>query len=95
MTMAKLNEKRRYVIGNCDDMRALQRLTSNISVFGGTCDGDKPVVTIKIQHDRLAKPYVFHCFYDDVLIEYEDDSWGIIEKETTQSRALSALCGRW
>lgn len=93
--MAQLIEKKRLVIGNCDDMRALQRLASNISVFGGTCNGDEPVVTIKIQRDRLAKPYVFHCFYGDVLIEYEDDSWGLIYKETTQSRALSALCGRW
>lgn len=90
-----MDEKRRYVIGNGDDMKALRKTTDCISVFDGTCDGDEPVVTIKIQRDRLAKPYMFHCFYGDILIEHNNGTWDIIEKESTQSRALSALVGKW
>lgn len=81
------NEIRRLTVGN-DDWQELQNAASEICIFRGTCDEDEPLYTISIDHDT------FHCLPGDVLVEYDDGTWDVIEKPTNQSRLMSALAAR-
>lgn len=87
-------EKRRYTIGNNDDMRDLSKIANEIRVFSGCYREDEPVCMIKLQEKETGKSYRFDCFQGDVLTEYEDGSWSVIEKKPKQSRAMSALAAR-
>lgn len=81
------NEIRRLTVGN-DDWQEIQKAASEIHIFGGTCDEDEPLATIGIGHGT------FHCLPGDVLVEYDDGTWDVIEKQTSQSRLMSALAER-
>lgn len=81
------NEKRRLTIGN-DDWQEIRRAASEVSVFSGTCDEDEPLATISIGNAT------FHCLPGDVLVEYDDGTWGVVEKPTRQSRLMSAMAAR-
>ena len=82
------NEIRRLTVGN-DDWQEIRKAASEIRIFGGTCDEDEPLATISIGHGT------FHCLPGDVLVEYDDGTWDVIEKPTNQSRLMSALAARF
>ena len=86
------NEKRRYVVGNKDDMKAIVGLGSDVILSTGHSDGDKMLVTVMLPKELFARRYVFHCFCGDILIEYDDGTWDAVYKDTEQSRAMAALC---
>lgn len=81
------NEIRRLTVGN-DDCQEIQKAASEIHIFNGTCDEDEPLATISIGDGT------FHCLPGDVLVEYGDGTWDVIEKPTSQSRLMSALAAR-
>ena len=71
-----------------DDWREIQKAASEIRIFGGISDEDEPLATISIGHGT------FHCLPGDVLVEYDDGTWDVIEKPASQSRLMSALAAR-
>ena len=83
-----MEEKRRLTVGN--DNREIIKIAESVSVFSGTCDEDEPLlsVTIRSRNNVAQRPYKFHCLPGDILVEYDDGTWGLIEKETKQSRAM-------
>ena len=89
------NEKRRLTVGN--DNQEIMKVAESASVFSGTCDEDEPLLTVAILSGNMwhPRPYIFHCLPGDILVEYADGTWGLIEKETKQSRAMSALAGQF
>lgn len=88
--MAK--EKRRLTVGN-DDWQDISKVASKINIFGGTCDKDEPLFTIVIIQNENT-PIQFYCLPGDILVEYDDGTWDIIEKPTNQSRIMSAISAR-
>ena len=74
-------------VGN-DDWQEIRKVASEIHVFSGTCDEDEPLATISIGNAT------FHCLPGDVLAEYDDGTWDVIEKPTRQSRLMSAMAAR-
>ena len=74
-------------IGNVD-WQEIWKVASEIRIFGGISDEDEPLATISIGHGT------FHCLPGDVLVEYDDGTWDVIEKPTSQSRLMSALAAR-
>jgi len=90
------NEKRRLTVGN-DNWQEITKIAESVSVFSGTCDEDEPLLTVAIRSRNMwhQRPYIFHCLPGDILVEYDDGTWGLIEKETKQSRAMTALAGKF
>lgn len=86
--MAK--EKRRLTVGT-EDVKEISKIASKIHVYGGTCDEDEPLAVITIKRQYLPAPYIFFCLPGDILVEYDDGTWNIIEKETRQSRLITPL----